>query len=615
MLSTVALGAVVLTASSSCGQEVEKPDYSNVANRIIADSIAVTEIPQKEFAMSADTGSYTSSDKVNKILFSDGGAEISGDGALFEDNCLKINKGGTYVLTGSLMNGGITVSLDPADKNKLCMILNGVNINCTDGPALNIENSPKKVMVYTADSSVNILCGKENPDIETVENACIYSSSDIAFDGKGELYITSGTAKGIHSKDDVDISGGRIYVCSADDGVQGNDNVKISGGYLYIRSEGDGIKTTSTKGGKGNISISDGELYIKSAFDGIQAQNNFSFSGGRISIKCADGVTVRENKDDESDSTDNDSQKDTHPFDDGMPQEPIKDNNTKPQYSCKGIKAENIIKLTGGHLCINTPDSALHAGNAAEIDGVELLVYSGNNGVFANTCLTVNGGILQIRESKEGLESKKITINDGYINIRSSDDGFNAYGGYSEEYGDGSTQENQSKKKGVVNDNPEVIINGGTVIINADGDGIDSNGNIFMNGGFVAIFGPTSGTDSAIDYGDGNNSMTISGGTLIALGSSEMAKTAIGDGQGVIAFSCKGKADVMLTVADSSGNTVFSLRPPKKYKSVVFSCEKMKKGETYKIYSGGNHSGVASDCIYDIGTVDDSTEIGELKAR
>lgn len=46
-----------------------------------------------------------------------------------------------------------------------------------------------------------------------------------------------------------------------------------------------------------------------------------------------------------------------------------------------------------------------------------------------------------------------------------------------------------------------LTINGGTVTINADGDGIDSNGYFYINGGTVYVEGPESNGNSALDYG------------------------------------------------------------------------------------------------------------------
>ena len=67
-----------------------------------------------------------------------------------------------------------------------------------------------------------------------------------------------------------------------------------------------------------------------------------------------------------------------------------------------------------------------------------------------------------------------------------------------------------------------LTINGGTVTINADGDGIDSNGYFYINGGTVYVEGPESNGNSALDYGI---SATITGGYFLSTGYSGMAQS------------------------------------------------------------------------------------------
>ncbi len=50
--------------------------------------------------------------------------------------------------------------------------------------------------------------------------------------------------------------------------------------------------------------------------------------------------------------------------------------------------------------------------------------------------------------------------------------------------------------------------------INASGDGIDSNGDLYLEGGTVLAEGPAEGGNGALDY---NGTGTISGGTILAV--------------------------------------------------------------------------------------------------
>ena len=144
-----------------------------------------------------------------------------------------------------------------------------------------------------------------------------------------------------------------------------------------------------------------------------------------------------------------------------------------------GLHSENSddetlgnIYIAGGTFTINSPDDAIHA----------------------NTLLTIDGGTFDITAA-EGLEATYITINDGVINIAASDDGVNA-----------------ARKSSAYT--PTVEINGGTLTIvmsAGDTDGVDSNGNLIINGGTIDVTG-----QSAFDY---DGTAQDNGGPLIVNGS------------------------------------------------------------------------------------------------
>ena len=112
-------------------------------------------------------------------------------------------------------------------------------------------------------------------------------------------------------------------------------------------------------------------------------------------------------------------------------------------------------------------------------------VNASDDGIHATTLLQIDGGSFDVTAA-EGLEATDIRINDGEINISSSDDGVNAaYKSYAY--------------------TPTVEINEGTltsVMDAGDTDGVDSNGNLIINGGTIDITG-----QYAFDY-DGTEQYT-----------------------------------------------------------------------------------------------------------
>ena len=161
--------------------------------------------------------------------------------------------------------------------------------------------------------------------------------------------------------------------------------------------------------------------------------------------------------------------------------------------SAKGLKAETLIEIAGGTFTINTTDDAIHSNGDITINNGEFTIESSDDGVHGDGLVEINGGTFNIT-AHEGIEGTYIKINNGTINISASDDGINAA--------------NKSTNYAVT-----VEINGGNITIKmgqGDTDGIDSNGNLYINGGTVNITG-----QSAFDY-DGEAKYT--GGTMIVNG-------------------------------------------------------------------------------------------------
>lgn len=611
------IAALAAGSLAGCRQVSNLPMIDNTGNSEISgeagtvtDGTLVTPdtAPDAETGYEVRNGTYDASSVAACVTLTGDGATAEGSGVHISGSVVTFTAAGTYLIEGSLTDGQLIV--DTTDTEKVKLVLNGVSVTCLTGPAVFIRQAPKKAILYTAAGSVNLLsdgtdytvADEEQTEGGVYPNACVYACDDLKLDGEGILQVVGNADKGINTKDDLEIAGGTLIVISPGTAVRGNDSVEMSGGTvtLTVTDEGDGLKSAQTeKDGKGWITVSGGHLYITSIGDGISAATDLTVSGGTLVITTLDagGAALADG------GTENQS----NGFG-GFGGRPggMDGNSNKPSISAKGLKAAETVTLTGGKLTITAVDDGIHADNTVLLQGGEAYIRSGDDGVHADRILTLSDGRFEIAQSYEGLEAAQVTIAGGTTRITSSDDGINASngggggmgggrpggfggGGRPGGRGDGNTGARTSDGEETDALSPLLTVSGGYTVVYASGDGIDSNGNIVMTGGTLLVFGPTDNGNGAIDFGDGNCSMTISGGVLLAVGSSGMAETATNAGQAVFdgSFRSSMAAGTLIGLCDADGNLLCGYRLPKAISSIVFSSSALTAGKTYTLVQGG----------------------------
>ena len=262
----------------------------------------------------------------------------------------------------------------------------------------------------------------------------------------------------------------------------------------------------------------------------------------------------------------------------------------------KGIKANDSIRIKNGTFTINAQDDSIHTSNEDDsgkgyiyICGGTFNLSAGDDGVHAATALLITGGTLTVSKSYEGLEGDSIDITNGEICVNSSDDGLNASS--ADHSSDSETQaENQDSPQmqdpsSEADANAYIRISGGVLYVNAEGDGLDSNGMLYIEGGTITVDGPTQANNGALDYGTGAE---ITGGTVMAAGSSGMATT-FGDSSTQYSvlynFDSTLEAGTEITITDADGTEVMSYTPSKAFSSIVFSSDELAAGD-YTVTAG-----------------------------
>ena len=578
--------AMALSMTAVAGCTGTKSSTGNVVS-------SETETNAEETSAQSEAGTFSSADMFTErdlagtyeesgavyVTLSDDGITGETDGVVIDGQTVTITEEGTYIFSGTLSEGQIVVDADDA---KVQIVLDNVDITCATNAAVYVK-SADKVFVTLAEGSQNTL--RNTDEYVAIDDnnidAVIFSKSDLTLNGTGSLTIVSAEGHGIVSKDDLKITGGTYDITAAGHALSGKDSVRIADGTFILTAGKDGIYSGNEDNEeKGYIYIADGDFTITSDGDGMDASNIVQIEDGTFDITAGGGV-ANSLKTHESDMPGGGMpQNGERPDGEDMPEMGEKpDGANMPQdtttdesgTSTKGIKADGDMYLNGGTYQIDSADDSIHSNaNITIADGTYTLA-TGDDGVHADDALIVNGGTITVTESYEGLEGLTVTINDGTIDITARDDGINAAG-------------------------EKMELNGGYIHILAGGDGMDSNGNLTINGGEIYIDGPSDNGNSAIDYGD-RSSAYVNGGTLVAIGSSGMAEGMSDSSKQKVLMVKLGEqmeaGDVVLT--DSEGNVIVSYTALKSYDCVIISTAEVESGAAYTLTTSGTTTEVTAE--------------------
>ncbi len=252
-----------------------------------------------------------------------------------------------------------------------------------------------------------------------------------------------------------------------------------------------------------------------------------------------------------------------------------------------GIVSKDDLVIAGGTYQITAASHTVSGKDSIRIADGTLDLSAGKDALHSDGIFYLADGTITVSTCQEGIEGQTIVMDGGSAAICASDDGLNA----------SNASASASNDPFAADDSCTITINGGQLTITADGDGIDSNGSLLINGGEIYVAGPENDGNSALDYA---GSGTINGGVFLATGYSGMAQNfGSSSTQGSILTALSGSSSETVRLLDADGNELLSFDPGRSYNCVVVSCPQITEDGTYTISAGSDSVSVTmSGLIY-----------------
>lgn len=501
---------------------------------------------------------YTDRDKdtsydeasATKIVLDGESAQVEGSGVQVDGANVTIDSTGTYVISGELTNGQVRVNIPDTDKIQL--VLAGASIHNETGAALYVEQADK-CFVTLAEGTENELSdgadysfaeGEDEPD------ATLFSKDDLTINGTGSLAVEANYSDAITSKDDLTITGGTYDISATEDGLCGKDSLKILDGVFTVETGEDCLKSSRDDDPtKGFVCIDGGTFELNAGDDAVHGETYLRVTKGDLTVPtCNEGLEAM-----------------VVQVDDGNIQIASKDdalNAAAPSVSSDQSASDEAFEDASGQERQGEKESQLPRRPNAQDGG--------------QTPPDLSSG--DRPEPPEGSEAQQPPTNDGEQQPSTKNDQQPQQPNMSsaqERFRPGGAEEG--------NESCKIIINGGTITLEAEGDAIDSNGSFTINDGTIFVTGPTSNGDGALDYA---LDAACNGGTLLITGSAGMAQDFTSSAQPSAFIQVKGAANQEIIVADQAGMELFSYTPNASYETVIVSSPDFEDGKEYSLVIG-----------------------------
>ena len=416
------------------------------------------------------------------------------------------------------------VKVEAADSDMVRLILDNATITNSTGAAINVVEADE-VVIYTASGSTNTVSdGSSYSDTASGSpDAAIYSKSDLTLAGEGTLKVEGNYEEGIHTTDGLVIASGTLEVTAANTGIKGKDYVDILDGTVTVTATKDGIKATNdTDGNRGWVRLSGGTVNISAGDDGFKAERVLEISGGTLNIT----------------------------------------------ESNEGIEAQ-YINILDGTVNVTSSDDGINASYSTSSSSSTESTSSSTTQTSQTAQNTQSGQSAQGNAAQGGQSGQPPAGGQA----PSGNMGQPPAGGG----GGGGTFE-------VVD--ATINIAGGTITVNANGDGIDSNGTATLSGGTLVVNGPFTGGNTSLDT---NGDLLLNGTTVVAGNSGDMFEApASSSTSGYVKLTnlSNVSSGTTIRVADSSGKVVANYKVTNSNTALILvSSANITKGQSYTVYT------------------------------
>lgn len=535
------------SGSSSTGTYSEMKTFTVAIDKTTAEpaSAATAQYPEDGDALNTNNfGTIVNIDISNPVDPTVDGVAVTIDG-----HNVTVNHGSTegvcYVVTGTTTDGSLIVKGDASFE----LNLSNANITSATTTALDLES---KGNAYLVVSGTNKLTDGATED----HKGTLYSKGKLLISGDGSLDVYGTYKNGIHGKSNIVIDKGvNLYVKSTENnGIKAGDDMFINGGIINVEVSADGGKAIN---GDADITINGGRTTVIATGNGTWEVDETLTYGGDTKAAAgigSDGIFYMNGGELYAKATGSGG---------------------------KGVKADLEGYITGGKIRIITEGGLYYSNGSTEshnytgnTDNLPAAYTSSPKGMKIGTkeedgtttttygVLQISGGDIMIRTSgnnAEGIESKgTFDVNGGTVMVYAHDDALNSTG--------------------------DMTFTGGTVVaVGTNNDAIDANGNMNIKGGTIIACG-ANGAEAGIDINE-QKKLYITGGYLFAIGGrvdGNLGSTT----QGIITTTGSVSANSTVGISNSSKTLYTFTMPPVTYSgnnTIIISTPDLTNGSSYTV--------------------------------